>query len=68
VAGIAGLQQDVEALWDQAQPFEIPNLAPASQVVPATGITHEVLDPLAAQVLRDNPKAFILGKKKRSSL
>jgi hypothetical protein len=32
---------------------------------PATGITHEVLDPLAAQVLKENPKAFILGKKKQ---
>jgi phosphatidylserine/phosphatidylglycerophosphate/cardiolipin synthase-like enzyme len=67
VAGIAGLQQDCDALWERAQPIEIPTSKAASPVVPATGITHEVLDPLAAQVLRDNPKAFILVKKKRSS-
>jgi phosphatidylserine/phosphatidylglycerophosphate/cardiolipin synthase-like enzyme len=67
VAALAGLQEDCEALWERAQPFEIPTPAPASPGVPATGITHEVLDHLAAQVLRDNPKAFVLGKKKRSS-
>jgi phosphatidylserine/phosphatidylglycerophosphate/cardiolipin synthase-like enzyme len=66
VAAIAGLQQDCEALWEQAQLLEIPTPAAASPVVPARGITREVLDPLAAQVLKDNPKAFVLGKKKRS--
>ena len=66
VAAIAGLQQDCEELWEQAQPFEVPTVAPTLPVVPAKGITHEVLDPLAAQVLKDNPKAFVLGKKKRS--
>jgi phosphatidylserine/phosphatidylglycerophosphate/cardiolipin synthase-like enzyme len=68
VAAVAGLQQECEALWQQAHPFEMPTHMPTTTARPATGITHEVLDPLAAQVLKKNPKAFILGKKKRTTL
>lgn len=65
-----GLQQECETLWEQANPFSMPTqprvaTAAASE---STGITHEVLDSLAAQVLRENPKAFIVGKKRRGNL
>jgi phosphatidylserine/phosphatidylglycerophosphate/cardiolipin synthase-like enzyme len=65
---VPGLQQECEALWEQAVSFQIPSQPAPPAASAAEGITHEVLDPLAAQVLRDNPKAFILGKKKRRSL
>ena len=62
----SGVQQECEALWEQASPFSTPGHAPAvAPPTESTGITHEVLDPLAAKVLRENPKAFVLGKKKR---
>jgi len=65
LAAVAGLQQDCEQLWEQAEPLEIPDANRVNTTSPPTGITHEVLDPLAASVLKDNPKAFILGKKPR---
>ncbi len=65
---VPGLQQECEALWEQAASFQIPSQPSPPAASAATGITHEVLDPLAAQVLKDNPKAFILGKKKRRRL
>lgn len=60
-----GLQNECEALWEQATPYQIPAQRPATAATTTTGITHEVLDPLAAKVLKENPKAYILGKKKR---
>ena len=65
VAAVAGLQQDCEGLWEQAHAFPIPRHPTTITPTPAIGITHEVLDPLAAQGLKDNPKSFILGKKTR---
>lgn len=62
---VPGLQPACEALWEQATPFQIQNQPTPVAAEAATGITHEVLDPLAAKVLRENPKAFVLGKKKR---
>jgi hypothetical protein len=62
VEEIAGLPNECEALWVQATPYQLPAQRPATA---AAGITHELLDPLAAEVLRQNPKAFILGKKQR---
>jgi hypothetical protein len=63
---VPGLQQECEALWEQATPFSIPSQPnPNVAAKDSTGIAHEVLDPLAAQVLRKNPKAFVVGKKKR---
>jgi phosphatidylserine/phosphatidylglycerophosphate/cardiolipin synthase-like enzyme len=62
---IANLQPECEALWEQATPFSMPAQPTAVESSDSTGITHEVLDPLAAKVLRENPKAFVLGKKKR---
>jgi hypothetical protein len=61
-----GLQQECEVLWEKATPYSIPAQPKAvGAASESKGITHEVLDPLAAQVLRENPKAFVLGKKKR---
>jgi len=57
-----GLQQECEALWERATPYSRPT-QPTPAGPNSKGITHEVLDPLAAQVLRENPKAFVLGKK-----
>jgi hypothetical protein len=68
VAGVAGLERDCEGLWEQAHPFQIPRHPRTTTPTLATGITHEVLDPLAARVLKDDPKAFIVVKKKRRSL
>ena len=62
---VPGLLQECEALWEQATPFRLPSGDTTPADSGPTGITHEVLDPLAAKVLRENPKAFILGKKKR---
>jgi PLD-like domain len=61
---VPGLQNECEALWDQAMPFQVPKTEVQQTSPSSTGITHEVLDPLAAKVLRENPKAFVLGKKK----
>ncbi len=64
VESVTGLQQDCECLWESAVPIE----ARIGKDMPtATGITHEVLDPLAAAALEKNPKAFVLGKKTRRS-
>lgn len=63
-----GLQEQCEALWEQATHFAIP--AQPRKALPASetsGFTQEILDPLAAQVLRENPRAFVLGKKKHVS-
>ncbi len=65
VAAVAGLQEGCEELWEQAHTFPTPSHPMTTTPIPATGITHEVLNPLAAQVLKENPKAFILGRKKR---
>jgi phosphatidylserine/phosphatidylglycerophosphate/cardiolipin synthase-like enzyme len=63
-----GLRQECEALWEQARPIQIPTHPTAAASSDSTGITHEVLDPLAAKALRENPKAFVLGKKKRKPI
>jgi hypothetical protein len=62
-----GLQNECEALWEQATPYSIPTQTMTAASADSTGIKHEVLDPLAAKVLKENPKAFVLGKKKRRS-
>lgn len=65
ISEAAGLQQDCESLWEDAARLETSRDSRPAATKPTTGITHEVLDPLAASVLKDNPKAFILGKKNR---
>ncbi len=61
-----GLSQ-LESLWDRGEPLKVSPRPKKEPVVEtsAVGIDHEVLDPLAAEALRANPKAFVLGKKGR---
>jgi len=61
-----GLSQ-FERLWDRGEVVEVSPRPDKVSVVEqsAVGIDHEVLDPLAAAALKANPKAFILGKKRR---
>jgi hypothetical protein len=63
---IQGLQSELELLWDQGTKVEV---AVTQKRDPeknsAIGILHEVVDPIAAKALRENPKAFHLGKKRR---
>ena len=56
---------EIESLWDQGEQERVTATRSAGQQRVSEGITEEVLDPLAAQALRDNPKAFVLGKRKR---
>lgn len=65
VAAVPGLQDDCQLLWDDAIPLANTTGRRTATDGPAVGITHEILDPLAAQVLKDNPKAFVMGKKNR---
>ncbi|SRR5579883_32345 len=65
LGSIPGLQHECETLWEQARTFQIPGGGTITTSSEPTGIMDEVLDPLAAKVLRENPKAFILGKKVR---
>jgi len=63
LAAVKGLSQDFEALWQEGEPVATAGLVESPSLGSSEGITHEVLDPLAARALRDNPKAFRLGKK-----
>jgi phosphatidylserine/phosphatidylglycerophosphate/cardiolipin synthase-like enzyme len=65
---VPDLHNECEKLWEQATRLSIRSRPSVPTAPRATGITHEVLDPLAAQVLKDNPKAFVLGKKKRRAM
>jgi hypothetical protein len=56
----------LESIWDKAQPLEALIGEPETAIDEPEGITREVDDPLAAEVLRQNPKAFVLGKKRKS--
>lgn len=64
---VEGGMSQLESLWDRGEILEVlPR--PAKEVddeKPAAGIAHEILDPLAAEALKANPKAFVLGKKSR---
>jgi hypothetical protein len=46
-----------------AVPLTISSSVPRTAETPAPGIIQEVVDPIAAEVLEKNPKAFVLGKK-----
>lgn len=59
---VDGLKQECDELWDRARPYSASTKTTSAT---STGITHEVLDPLAAKTLKENPKAFVLGRKKK---
>jgi len=67
VGGIEGGMSQLESLWDRGETLAVTcsSKKVAKAEKPAEGITHEVLDPLAAEALKANPKAFVLGKKGR---
>jgi hypothetical protein len=67
VEAIEGGASQLESLWDRGEVLAVaPRLEKADEAEPpAVGINHEVLDPLAAEALKANPKAFVLGKKGR---
>jgi hypothetical protein len=61
---VEGGDTTLESLWDQGEPVEGLRKARVVKSRPAEGITHEVPDELAANVLRNIPSAFIIGKKR----
>jgi phosphatidylserine/phosphatidylglycerophosphate/cardiolipin synthase-like enzyme len=64
VDAIAGLAAQLEELWELATalpPSRVGGLTPT----PPTGAETEVIDPVAAAVLAADPKAFVIGKKRR---
>ena len=65
VVAIEGGTSQLESLWDRGEPLEVPHEPKNKAEEPAEGITHEVLDPLAAEALKANPRAFVLGKKRQ---
>jgi phosphatidylserine/phosphatidylglycerophosphate/cardiolipin synthase-like enzyme len=60
---IDGRCAELENLWDQGQEANISRKTPAATAPETAGITHEVADPLAVEVLKKVPKSFILRKK-----
>ncbi|HWR26778.1 MAG TPA: phospholipase D-like domain-containing protein, partial [candidate division Zixibacteria bacterium] len=64
VDGIYGIDKELEGLWEKGEILKISGTSSIMKTTPATGITKEVLDPIALRTLKQNPKAFVLGKKK----
>ena len=70
VAEVIALREECETLWAKATPLPVTQFA-APKRAHATNSDHKkdttdgFLDPLAAKVLQENPKAFVLGKKKQ---
>jgi hypothetical protein len=65
VETIEGGGTQLESLWDRGETLKVlprPKEDVTSQP-PASGIDHEILDHLAAEALKANPKAFVLGSK-----
>jgi phosphatidylserine/phosphatidylglycerophosphate/cardiolipin synthase-like enzyme len=61
---VSGLAAQLEELWGQSAELRRADTVrpPAG---PPAGIREEVIDPVAAAVLAADPKAFVLGKKRR---
>lgn len=63
---VIGLEEELEALWERGTPLRVSRTGLSrTREVATEGLRSEVIDPIAAQVLRENPKAFRLGKRKR---
>jgi hypothetical protein len=61
---VAGFAADLEELWGRGTELR-PGGGFPPPGAPPTGIREEVLDPLAASVLAADPKAFVIGKKRK---
>lgn len=59
---VHGLDIEFERLWNNAETILLNKEKPIAKIR-SFGIDREILDPIAAQVLRDNPKAFFLRNK-----
>jgi len=64
VNSIEGRCTELESLWDQGKLVTVQENVRGGSTQQATGIRHEVPDALAAQVLKDVPKSFVLRKKR----
>ena len=62
---ISGLNIELEGLWKKGEVLKIDKNPINKTIQNISGITHEVIDPTAAKVLKENPKAFRLGSKNR---
>lgn len=60
---IAGFDEELERLWRKGKDLTIRGKTIESGKSDAKGIDYEILDPIAAKVLRDDPKAFVLRRK-----
>lgn len=60
---INGLDAELESLWKKGNRLELQGLSDKKRRYAPKGIDHEVVDPLAADVLRRHPDAWILRKK-----
>lgn len=60
---ILGFDEELERLWRNALNFRIHLRSDLSEESNGRGIDHEILDPIALKILKENPKAFILRRK-----
>jgi len=60
---IVGFDEELERLWRNAMDLKILHGVSKSSKYFAKGIDHEIIDPIASKVLKENPKAFVLRKK-----
>lgn len=60
---INGLDAELESLWKRGNGLKIQRLSDTKKLKVNKGIDHEVIDPLAADVLRRHPNAWVLRRK-----
>jgi phosphatidylserine/phosphatidylglycerophosphate/cardiolipin synthase-like enzyme len=60
---IRGFDVELEGLWEKGEYFRHQSRAKAKDKPIPRGIDHEVIDPLAAKVLKQNPGAWVLRRK-----
>jgi PLD-like domain len=63
---MGALSPEAEALWKEGVPYEQkPPKAPMTTIKAADGpkMTSEIIDPEVAEILRQNPKAWIAGRR-----
>jgi len=63
---IIGFDEELERLWRKGVNLKIQPEGNISNNWTTKGIDHEIIDPIALRVLKDNQKAFILRKKRKN--